>query len=385
MSLSINWQQGMAANSPFAIDAANQIGKLNTKAVSLIDSSNLRTNGLDSVSTTASISMDDFLSTIRDNLLSLNMQDNNGQAKDVAPLVQAFKSTINQLEEAFGKSVADMARSAIAQGIESEGASDDNMTAVLSDVFNKIALDSTLKGKNIELTKEMTGRTPTEDDEWFSQGLTRMLNAGGLTKALSNFYLTEQNDSLTTKKFTLNWSERHKAYGVRLVTDNYYNAGIKDDREDNTGRPEALRTLNYPPEAYVDGRMHGDLKSEWHVATKLAFLMAQSGPAPERGNLMDTIEGIINGSIEYEKSDNILQAVDLYSRFVEDKNGALAAINEFRGNHKEAFGRQISLGNLTESELAEYNTLNEKWSDIHQGYNQKSNELYVKILAEMKQ
>ena len=191
MSLSINWQQGMAGNSPFAIGAENQIGKLNTKAVSLIDSSNLRTNGLDSVSAAANISMDDFLSTIRDNLLSLNMQDNNGQAKDVAPLVQAFKSTINQLEEAFGKSVADMA--------------------------------------------------------------------------------------------------------------------------------------------------------------------------------------------------NILQAVDLYSRFVEDKNGALAAINEFRGNHKEAFGRQVSLGNLTESELAEYNTLNEKWSDIHQGYNQKSNELYVKILAEMKQ
>ena len=384
MSLTVNWQQGITAQSPFAngLGSTDKVGKLNTTSATHVKESTI--DKADAVSTTTNISMGDFLSTLRDNLLNLEMKDSYGKAKDVEPLITAFESTINQLEEAFGKGVAEMAMNTIAQGIESGGASDANMTNVLSSIFNEIALDPTLKGKHIELTERMTGIGSTENDDWVSQGLTRMLNSGRLTKALSDFYLTEQDGSLSSKKFTLDWSKQAQAYGLKLITENYYNGEIKNGMEGDTENSEALTALHYPPEAYIDGRIYGDLKSEWYVATKLASFMAQNNPDQARGNFMDTIEGIINGSIKSEKSNHILQAEDLYSKFVEDKNRALEAINEFRSNHKNAFGAQITSTSLTESELTEYNALNEKWSNIHQEYNQKSNELYSKILAEVK-
>ncbi|MDR1396671.1 MAG: hypothetical protein LBJ14_02930 [Desulfarculales bacterium] len=166
--------------------------------------------------------MDGFLSTLRDNLTRLDMKDGNLKSKDIEPLLRAFAATVNQLDEAYGKGVADMAMNEIARGIAAGGASDSNMTGVLSAVFNKIALDPTLKGTNNNLTQKLTGNA--ENGDWWAGGLVRILNTGsrfgaegeaGLARALSDFYGNdvmavdskgeEYCSASTTKKFTLNW------------------------------------------------------------------------------------------------------------------------------------------------------------------------------------
>jgi hypothetical protein len=395
MSLTINWQPAADSNLLFANKAglASQIGKLNIASPHR-NSSPPQTDAVPVTVAAPKITMEDFLSAIRDNLPSLGMKGKNGAAKAVEPLVNAFESTIKQLAEAYGENAADMAMEAITRGIAAGGASDRNMTGVLSEVFNKIALDSTLKGKHMELTKKMTGRTPGEDDNNFADGLIRMLNSGlnfyspgqpGLAKALGDLYFAEQNDNSTIKKFTLNWNEAEQTYGVKLVTHAYKGElTATSDNMRGLRDPEALRSLNYPLEAYVDERQYGDLKPEWYLAKKVAFLMARLNPEQGSGNVMETITGIANGDIEYKPTDKMLAAVDLYAKYLEDKNRAWTAINEFRGNHSGAFRGLTNLDNLTQDELAEYETLSNNWFEVHTIYNQKSDKLYTEILEEMK-
>jgi hypothetical protein len=395
MSLTVNWQPAMASDCLFTSNAglAGKTGKLNIGSARQ-NSSSLPTDPAQAAGAGQKITMEDFLSALRNNLPRPDRKDENGEAGEVEPLVNAFASTIKQLEEAYGKSVADMAMAAITRGIEAGGGSDRNMTGVLSEVFNKIALDPTLKGKNIELNKKMTGRTLKEDDNWRAEGLTRMLNSGldfyapgqpGLAKALGDFYFTGQNDNAAGKKFTLNWNEAEQAYEVRLVA-HASKSEITAASGDMAGRqnPESLRPLNYPPEAYADGRQYGDLKPEWYLATKMAFLTAQLNPGQGSGNMMEAITGIVNGDPEYKPTDKMLAAIDLYARYLEDKNSAWTAINEFRRNHWDAFKGLSNLDHLSENELAEYETLSNNWFEVNTIYNRKSDKLYAEILADMK-
>jgi hypothetical protein len=184
--------------------------------------------------------MDEFLAILRDNLTRLNLKDNAGEARAAEPLLKAFGSTINMLAEEYGQAAADMAMTAIARGIEAGGASDANMTGVLSRVFSQIALDPTLKGKNSGLTQKLTGSAPADEADWQAGGLLRILNTGsrfgadgegGLAQALSDFYGTETVEAdkqgrayisaWSGKKFTLSWSEQDQAYGIKLVTTDY--------------------------------------------------------------------------------------------------------------------------------------------------------------------
>ncbi|MDR1397745.1 MAG: hypothetical protein LBJ14_08440, partial [Desulfarculales bacterium] len=111
MSLIINWQQGEANHALFAygLGSADQAGKLHiASSPSLqrgkeIDSAAASANiGLpDEVTVSAGITMDGFLSTLRDNLTNLDMKDGNLKSKDIEPLLRAFAATVNQLDEAF--------------------------------------------------------------------------------------------------------------------------------------------------------------------------------------------------------------------------------------------------------------------------------------------
>jgi hypothetical protein len=118
MNLTINGQQTAASYAPVTawFAPAEPIGKLNTNSTPVQGSAALPGNSDDSLAIAAYISMDDFLFTIRTRLQEKN--DPTGKTKNIEPLVSAFASAMTQLEEAYGKPVADMAMTAIAQGKE---------------------------------------------------------------------------------------------------------------------------------------------------------------------------------------------------------------------------------------------------------------------------
>jgi hypothetical protein len=401
VNLTINRQQAGASYSPLAarFALAEPIGKLNLNLTSIQDSVALPGNSADSVS--AGISLDDFLSMLADNLTRL--QEETGAAKKIEPLLSAFASAISQLAEAYGQAVADRAVTAIAQGIEQGGASEANMTRVLGNVFNEIALDSTLKGKHMELTQKMTGRTPGEDDNNFADGLIRMLNSGlnfyapgqpGLAKALGDFYLTppqDDDDIVSNKRFSPAWSSADQAFGLKLVTDKQ-----KVVTPESADRAYLAYGSLYFPEAHDFSENVLGYKPEWYAARMQAGFMATINydrhQIEQRKFIVETTYGIVSGRIEYTPTEKMRERVDLFIEYREYYNTYQADSNKYwePGKAGSTFKEgvvgveyeSVFLTHLSQEEKDAYKELMDSHAEKLKEYGRKFDELYAQALEE---